>query len=84
MKRRGGQKTKRYLSEDDEAGLVGGQPQHDEIGVQPVQAVAGGGVPPGPPALLAHVRHDLVLPLPGRVGVRQHHLQAVSACQTCP
>ena len=60
----------RHLSEDDEAGLVRGQAQHDEVGIQAVQAVADVGVPPGAPALLPDVGHDFVLALPGHIGIR--------------
>ena len=64
-----------HLSEDDKAGLVRGQAEHDEVGVQAVQAVADVGVPPRAAALLPDVRHDLVLALPRDVGIRQDDLR---------
>lgn len=67
-----------HLAQDDEAGLMGGQGQHDEVGVQAVEAVAQVGLPGGTPPLLPDVLHDLVLPLPGHVCIRQHHLWGVS------
>ncbi len=63
------------LSQDDKARLVGGQPQHDEVGIQAVQAVPDVGVPAGPATLLSDVGHDLVLALPGHICIRQDHLQ---------
>lgn len=58
------------LAEDGEVGLVGGQTQHDEVRVCPVQAVVRVRVVIGLAALAADVVHDLVLPLARHVGVR--------------
>lgn len=63
-----------HLSEDDKAGLVSGEPKHDEVSVQPIQAVPGVGVPAGPASLLPDVGHDFVLPLPRCIRIRQYHL----------
>ena len=53
-----------------------GEGQHDEISIQAVQAVTGVGVPTISAPLLSDHVHDLVLPLPWGIGVRQDHLKA--------
>ena len=68
-----------HLAQDDKVRLVGGESQHDEVGIQAVQAVPCGGRPAGPPPLLAHIAHDLVLALARGVAVRQHDLQQAGA-----
>ena len=64
------------LSEDDKARLMRGQAQHDEVGIEAIEAVARVGIPAGAAALLPDVRHDLVLALPGHICIRQDHLHA--------
>ena len=64
-----------HLSQNGKVGLMGAQRKHHQVCVQAVQAVASVGVPPWAPALLPDVGHDLVLPLPRGIGVRQDHLQ---------
>ena len=65
------------LSYDGEVRFVRGQPQHDEVRVRPAQHVLGVGVVVGGGPLLANVVHDLVLPLPGHIGIRQNHLRTI-------
>lgn len=52
-----------------------GEPEHDEVGVQPVQDVVLVGVVARLAALAPHEVHDLVLALPGLAGVREDHLR---------
>ena len=54
-----------------EVGLVRGQRQHDEVGIQPVQDVDEVGIVVGLRPLEADVGHDLVLPLPGDGGIAE-------------
>ncbi len=68
------------LTQDDKAGLVGGETEHDEVSVKAVEAVARVGVPAGAAALLPDVCHDLVLTLPRHIRIRQDHLRS----QDCP
>ena len=56
-----------------------GEGQHDQVGVQAVQAVPQVGFPSRAPPLLPDVLHDLVLALPRHVGVRQDHLRVSQA-----
>ena len=63
------------VPDDGEVWLVCGQPQHDEVGVRPTQAVVRVGVVVRLRPLSPYVVHDLVFPFPGRVGVRQDHLR---------
>ena len=67
------------LSEDVEVRLVRGEPQHDEVGVQAVEDVAGVGVVPRLRALRPHELHDLVLSLAGDGGVAEDHLEPAPA-----
>ena len=60
--------------DDGEVRLVGGEPEHDEVGVGAAQDVVRVGVVVGLRALPPDEVHDLVLALARHVGVRQHHL----------
>ena len=66
--------VRHLLPQQEEVGLVGDQGEHDEVGVQPVQAVPLVGlvlgVLFGPPEVL----HDLMLALPRDQRARQHDL----------
>ena len=58
------------LSEHDDCRSVRGERQHDQVGVQPVDAV-----PPSALARGADVLRDLVLAFSGAVGTREHDAQ---------
>lgn len=66
-----------HLAEDEEMGLVGGDAQHDQVGIEPVQHVLRVGVPPREAPLKPNILDDFVLPLAGDIGVGQDHLHAV-------
>jgi len=55
---------------------VGREGQHDEVGVEAVDAVPRVGVVAWQIPLEADVIHDLVLPLPRYVRIRQNHLSS--------
>ena len=57
------ERTNAHLSQNNKPGLVGCESEHDQVCVQAIEAVPEVRVPARPAALLAHVRHDLVLPL---------------------
>mmetsp|Transcript_5938 Transcript_5938/g.21724 ORF Transcript_5938/g.21724 Transcript_5938/m.21724 type:complete len:235 (+) Transcript_5938:3934-4638(+) len=55
------------------------QREHDQVGVQAVQAVLGVGVEARQAPLAANVVHDLVLALTGHIGVREDDLDVAPA-----
>ncbi len=62
-----------------EVGLVGGEREHDEIGVEAVDDVFGVGIVFGMRALTTDVFHDLVLSFTGYAGIRDDDLNILPA-----
>ena len=65
------------LTDDHEMGLVSEQRQHDEIGIRPIEAVAGVGIVIWGNLKVSNVVHHLVFSLSGNAGVRQNYSLAL-------
>ncbi len=56
-----------HLSQQTEMRLVGSEREHDEIGIQAIQAVSSVGVPARAASLLPDHVHNFMLTLPWRI-----------------
>lgn len=65
------------LADDVKLGLVGHQPQHNEVSICSIQAMGLVGLVVGTGSLLPDELHDLVLALSGTVGITKHYRHAL-------
>ena len=73
----GTSRREELLHEDEEVGLVRGQREHTQVGVESVDNVALRGGVVGLGSLRADEFHDLVFALAGNVAVAHDHIEIV-------